>query len=139
MDKLKMKPCIFCDIANNITNSFKVWEDENFFAFLDITPINPGHILVISKIHYEDVYDMPSSLYTGLFIAIKRLSPTLKKVTSAKRIGLAIEGFGVAHVHVHLVPVNKGNELNPERARHLPEKELQEMQKALIDAFENLK
>lgn len=77
--------CIFCDIANNITNSYKVWEDENFFAFLDITPMNPGHILVIPKIHYEDVYDMPSSLYTDLFIAIKKLSPILKKVTSAKR------------------------------------------------------
>ena len=131
--------CIFCDIANNITNSYKVWEDENFFAFLDITPMNPGHILVIPKIHYEDVYDMPSSLYTDLFIAIKKISPILKKVTSAKRIGLAIEGFGVAHVHIHLVPVNKGNELNPERARHLPEKELQEMQEALKDAFKDLK
>lgn len=133
-----MKPCIFCDIANNITNSYKVWEDKNFFAFLDIAPVNPGHILVIPKIHYEDVYSMPNSLYTDLFIAIKKLSPLLKKATSAKRIGLAVEGFGVAHVHVHLVPVNKGGELNPERARHLPEKELQEMQIILKNAFDNV-
>ena len=139
MDESKVKQCIFCDITNNITNSYKVWETENLFALLDITPMNPGHILVIPKIHYEDVYEMPSSLYTDLFIAIKKISPILKKVTSAKRIGLAIEGFGVAHVHIHLVPVNKGNELNPERARHLPEKELQEMQKALKDAFKDLK
>ena len=127
--------CIFCDIINNKANAYKVWEDDNFLAFLDITPINPGHILVIPRVHCEDVFDLPNSLYADLFMTIKKLSPILKKVTSAKRLGLAIEGFGIEHVHVHLVPVNKGNELNPERAHQVPVSELRKMQGVLKDAF----
>jgi histidine triad (HIT) family protein len=130
--------CIFCNIVNDQANAYKVWEDDNFLAFLDMTPINPGHILVITKVHCEDVYDLPNALYSDLFMTIKKLSPILKRVTFAKRIGLAIEGFGVTHVHVHLVPVNKGNELNPEKAHRLPTNEMQKMQKALKDAFRSL-
>ncbi|MEI7777571.1 MAG: hypothetical protein WCI52_03095 [bacterium] len=63
----------------------------------------------------------------------KKLAEPLKKVTSASRIGLAIEGFGVPHAHMHLVPVNNGNELNPERARRVSESELMEMQGKLIN------
>ena len=128
--------CIFCDIVNNKVSSFKVWEDRDFLAFLDKTPINPGHILLIPKAHFESVYDLPYSLYIDLFHNAKKISGVLKEVTGAKRIGLAIEGFGVNHAHVHLVPANEGNELNPERAHSVSDEELREMQKILKDALE---
>jgi len=130
--------CLFCEIANNKIPSFKIWENEDFFVFLDIMPINPGHLLLVPKKHFEEVYDLPEELYGSLFKTIKVIAERLKKATKVKRIGIAIEGFGMPHAHVHLVPVNKGNELNPERAKKASEFELQEMQKNLLTFFESL-
>lgn len=116
--------CLFCEIANNKIPSFKIWENEDFSVFLDITPINPGHLLLVPKKHFEEVYDLPEELYSNLFKIVKVLAERLKEATKAKRIGIAIEGFGVPHAHVHLVPVDSGNELNPERAKKASEFEL---------------
>jgi histidine triad (HIT) family protein len=130
--------CLFCDIANNKTRSFKVWENEDFFAFLDIAPINPGHILLIPKIHAEDVFVLPGDLFGEIFQVVKKLAEPLRQATSAKRIGMAIEGLGVPHAHIHLVPIHKGNDLNPERAKRASEAELKEMQKILLNSFKDL-
>jgi histidine triad (HIT) family protein len=130
--------CLFCNIASNKIPSFKVWEDEDFFAFLDIAPINPGHILLIPKIHAEDVFVLPEDLFGEIFQIAKKLIEPLKQATSAKRIGLAIEGLGVSHAHIHIVPIHKGNDLNPERAKRASEVELKEMQGILLNSFKNL-
>jgi len=123
--------CLFCNIANGRVPSFKVWENEDFFVFLDIAPINPGHVLLVPKKHFNDVFIMPQPLYAKMFEAAKYVAKILKKATSAKRIGLAVEGFGVLHAHLHLVPVNSGNEINPERAKAVSENELKNMQRLL--------
>ncbi len=120
--------CIFCKIIKSREQEFKVWEDKDFFLKLDINPINPGHLLLIPKKHILDVFNMPDSLYIKLFALIKKVVPILKTLSKAKRIGLAIEGFGVNHAHVHLVPVNKGNELNPLKAKKANPKELKKSQ-----------
>jgi histidine triad (HIT) family protein len=130
--------CLFCDIVNNKTHSFKVWENGDFFVFLDIAPINPGHILLIPKIHVEDIFVLPDDLFGRIFKVVKKLSEPLKQVTSAKRIGVAIEGLGVSHAHIHLVPIYKGNELNPERAKRASGIELEKMQKILLNSFKDL-
>ncbi len=119
--------CLFCDIINNKVPAAKIWEDENFLAFLDINPINPGHTLLIPKTHVEDVFELSDDSFQHLFLTAKNIAPILQKATSAKRMGIAVEGFGVPHVHIHLVPVNNGNELNPERAKKSTESELQKM------------
>ena len=131
--------CIFCKIIKGEIPSYKVWEDGDFFVFLDIAPINPGHILVVPKLHRDDLYTLPDELYIKLFMRVKKLAVALKKALSAKRIGLIVEGFGVAHAHAHLVPINQGNELNPEKAKKATEKELKRMQEILRLAFENMK
>ena len=131
--------CIFCDIIKNAQPGFKVWEDEDFIVILTIGPINPGHVMLIPKAHFSDVYELPDPLFNKLFQTAKKLAGPLKQATSAARIGLAIEGFGVSHVHVHLVPVNSGNELNPERAKKATDIELQQIQAILIENFKALK
>jgi len=103
--------CIFCKIIRGEVPSFKVWEDENFLAFLSIEPINPGHTLVIPKKHIDYVFDLKEPLYSQMFKVAKKISKNLKKVMKAKRIGIAVEGFSVPHVHIHLVPINNENEL----------------------------
>jgi len=131
--------CIFCDFVNTKKPVLKVWEDNHFLVFLDSKPINPGHLLLIPKSHFSDIYDIPEPLYGNLFQTVKKIAIPLKEAMSAGRIGLAVEGFGVSHVHIHLVPVNKGNELNPERAKKVSDSELKQMREMLKKHFEDIK
>jgi histidine triad (HIT) family protein len=109
-----MEGCIFCKITKKQIPAYIVFENKDFLAFLDLNPISKGHTLLIPKKHIGYVFEAKEPLYSNIFKTIKKLAAPLQKMTKAKRIGLAIEGFGVGHVHVHLVPVNKGNDLNPE-------------------------
>ncbi len=120
-----MDNCIFCKILSGTALSHKIWENENFFAFLDINPVNPGHTLIIPKHHIDYVFDLEEPLYSELFAVSKQLSEPIRKAMRAKRIGVVIEGFGVSHLHVHLVPINGINELNPTRAQRATTEELQ--------------
>lgn len=131
--------CIFCSIIKNKEHSFKVWENRDFLLLLVPEPINPGHIILIPKKHVDYVFDAKESLYSQMFKIAKKISVILKKITLANRIGLAIEGFGVPHVHIHLVPVNKGNELNPLRAKKVSEKKLRQMQIEFFQQFKKLR
>lgn len=131
--------CIFCDIVAGKISAYKVWENTNFLVFLDINPINPGHILVIPKIHCGDVYDLPDDLYAELFKLIKKIAPAFKKAMQASRTGLIVEGFGVDHTHVHLVPINFGNELNPDRAKPATAEDLGRIQALLVEEFKKIR
>lgn len=122
-----MDNCIFCKIRDGKSPAFIVWENEKFLAFLDIFPINPGHIDIIPKEHIDYIFDMNDELYSEIFSIARQLARPLKKVTEAKKIGITVEGFGVPHVHVHLVPLYKGFELDPNRAKKASEEELAEM------------
>ncbi len=122
-----MNDCIFCKIvAKEIPKDF-LYEDEHSVAFLDMKPINPGHTLIVPKEHVDHFFDIPQPLYGHVFEAAKKIAPILKAVMGTARTGLAIEGFGVAHTHLHLVPINHGNELNPERAKPATPEELKEI------------
>ena len=118
------KNCIFCKIIKGDIPSVKIWEDEKYFIMLDINPINPGHTLVIPKNHKDYVFDLDDREYNQLMLKAKEVAKILKNKLKSKRIGLAIEGFAVPHVHIHLIPLNKGNELNPERAKKMDSEEL---------------
>ena len=119
--------CIFCEIIDGEHPAQIIWEDENYLAFLDIHPFSPGHTLLIPKKHVDDVFDLDNELYTSLFLAAKQLTEPLKKATNAKRIGVAIEGLSVPHAHIHLVPIRRASDLNPQRARDASDEELAEM------------
>ncbi|MFA6382370.1 MAG: HIT domain-containing protein [Candidatus Buchananbacteria bacterium] len=131
--------CLFCSIIKGQKKSSKVWENRDFILLLVPKPINPGHVILIPKKHANYIFSIPEPLYSKTFQTAKKISLVLKKLTSAKRIGLAVEGFGVSHVHIHLVPVNKGNELNPLRAKEVSVKKLQQMQSEFIKHFKKLK
>jgi len=122
-----MKECIFCKIINGDVSSNKIYEDERFLAFLDINPINIGHTLLIPKNHVDYVFGMTDDLYGDIFETAKYLAPKIQKATGAKRIGLAIEGFAVPHVHVHLVPLNEGGTLDPCLQKRADDEELRIM------------
>lgn len=119
-----MADCIFCKIIAKEIPSYSVWEGEQFFAFLDLRPVNPGHLLIVPKAHIENIFDMPKDLYEALFNTAKALSAPLQKAMGSVRVGMVIEGFGVPHAHLHLVPINGSGEIDSSRAHAMPAEEL---------------
>ena len=122
-----METCIFCQIIEGIEAAHKIWESDDFLAFLSLHPCNPGHTCLIPKTHVDYVFDLDEPLYSGIFQLAKQLSEPLKKATEAKRIGIAIEGFSVPHVHLHLVPLYNVAELDPHRHIKQNSEEVAEM------------
>jgi histidine triad (HIT) family protein len=122
-----MNDCIFCKIAKGEIPSVKVWEDEKHLAILDVNPINPGHTLVLLKKHADYIFDLGDKEYQDLMLAVKKIAKIIKSRLNPKRVGIVVEGFLIPHVHVHLVPINHGNELNPERAKPSNKEELEKI------------
>lgn len=129
-------PCVFCSIVSGDVLATKVFEDEDHLAFFPLKQINPGHLLLVPKHHIDYLFDLSESAYLRLWQAVARVSAVLRAVSAAKRIGVAVEGFSVPHAHVHLVPVNAGNELDPTRATAAHLQELQRLAALLRAAFD---
>ncbi len=122
-----MNDCIFCRIVHDEEPAHKLWADHRFLAFLSIHPVNPGHTLLIPKQHAEYIFDLKEPLYTEIFQVARHLAQAIKAATKAKRVGVAIEGLGVRHLHLHLVPINKAGELDPHRHLKMSAEELFEV------------
>ena len=127
--------CVFCEIVAGRIPSMNVWESRDYLLMLDIRPVAPGHLLLIPKKHAEDIWLLPEREYTRLLATARKLAPALRRATKAKRIGMVVEGFGVPHVHVHLVPVNQAGELNPTLARPATQSRLRALQRRLEPRF----
>ncbi len=97
---------IFTKIANGEIPSYKIAEDEHYFAFLDINPLAKGHTLVIPKKEVDYIFDIDDELYKGLFAFAKNVAAAIEKVMPCKRIGLTVIGLEVPHAHIHLIPIN---------------------------------
>ena len=124
-----MENCIFCKIIKGEIPSVKILEDDKYLIFLDMKPINPGHLLVIPKKHSDYIFDLSDKEYSELMMKAKEIARRLKSKMKSKRVGMIVEGFGVPHVHVHLIPINEMKELNPERAKISSDEELEEIAK----------
>ncbi len=116
--------CIFCKIIKGEIPSYKIYENNKFFCFLDINPITEGHTLLIPKLHNDYIFDLSDKEYSDLLLEAKKISKSLLKATNAERIGLIIEGFSVPHIHIHLVPLTQGNQLNTEKAKPMDSNKL---------------
>lgn len=102
-----MTDCVFCKIANNEIPSVKIWEDDEFFAILDLFPNTKGMTLVIPKKHYDsDVFEMDDEVYQRFLLAVKKVVRVLEKGLKVKRVALVFEGMLANHVHAKLYPVH---------------------------------
>lgn len=99
-------PSIFTKIVQGEIPSYKVAEDENYFAFLDINPNAKGHTLVIPKKEINKIFDLDKEMYSGLMDFSYRVAKALEKAIPCERIGMSVIGLEVPHVHVHLIPIN---------------------------------
>ena len=109
-----MEGCVFCKIAKGEIPSHKVYEDEEFLAFLDIFPNTKGMTLVITKKHFpSNIFDLPEDVYKKMFVFVKKIEKTLDKTFNVKRCAMVVEGTGVNHTHIKLYPLHglKGENL----------------------------
>ncbi len=97
---------IFTKIINGEIPYYKIAEDENFLAFLDINPLAKGHTLVIPKKEVDDIFQLDEETYIGLFRFAQRIAKAMKPNFDCKKIGIAVIGLEVPHAHIHLVPIN---------------------------------
>lgn len=118
-----MEDTLFTKIIKGEVPCYKIAEDENFFAFLDISPIAKGHTLVITKLQNDYIFDLPDDLLGKMMIFAKKVAVCIKKALPCKRIGVAVIGIDVPHNHIHLVPINGVGDLNfkAERLQLTPE------------------
>lgn len=130
-------PSIFSRIAAGEIPSYKVAEDERYFAFLDINPVHKGHVLVIPKKEVDYIFDLTDEEYTGLMLFAKRVAKAIKKAIPCKKVGVTVIGLDVPHTHVHLVPMNTGADMNfcGEKLT-LPAEEMEKTAASIASQFE---
>src|SRR5512133_3130862 len=124
-------PSIFTRIINGEIPCHKIWEDDRFFAFLDINPIQPGMTILVPKQEISDGFEMSDDLYTAWMLAAKRLIPTIKAATGSTRVGLVIEGLEIPHAHIKLIPISHPNDLAQSNAKPASTEELIEMKEKI--------
>ena len=105
-------PTIFSRIVKGEIPSYKIAEDDKYYAFLDINPLAEGHTLVIPKVEVDYLFDLDDDTLAGLTIFSKRVAKAIEKAIPCKRIGVAVLGLEVPHAHIHLVPLNKESDIN---------------------------
>ena len=130
---------IFTKIINREIPAYIVAEDDKHIAFLDISPNAPGHTLVVPKQEVDYLFDMAEDDYLSLMQFARKVAKALEQVfTGAKRIGMAVVGLEVPHVHVHLIPLNEMSDMDFRKKVELSPKDFEEIQHAIQTAYKNL-
>jgi len=122
---------IFTKIISGEIPSYKIHEDENYLAFLDINPNALGHTLCIPKKEIDQIFDLDDQTLTGLMIFSKKVARAIKKAVVCKRVGISVIGLEVPHVHVHLIPINNMDDMSFETKIHLKQDEFTEIMKKI--------
>jgi histidine triad (HIT) family protein len=108
---------IFSKIIAGEIPSYKIAEDDQFFAFLDIFPLVEGHVLVIPKLEVDKFFDVPDEYLSRMLVFAKPIAKAMEKSFSCNRVGLSVVGLEVPHAHLHLVPINGMDDLNFTRGK----------------------
>jgi histidine triad (HIT) family protein len=124
---------IFSRIVSGEIPSYKITEDENFFAFLDISPLAKGHVLVIPKKEVDYLFDLDDTLYSGIFSFAKKIAIALKKAFPCEKVGVAVIGLEVLHAHIHLIPLQTMSDIDFRKPKlKLSPEELSEVRDKII-------
>ena len=125
---------IFSKIVAGEIPSYKIAEDENYYAFLDIFPLAKGHTLVIPKKEVDYLFDLDDETYLGLQAFAKKIAYALDKAVPCKRVGVAVLGLEVPHAHIHLVPMNSEADINFKNPKlKLSPEEFEEIRKSIVE------
>ncbi len=108
---------IFSKIINGEIPSYKIAEDDNFLAFLDVYPLVEGHTIVVPKIEVDKLFDLPDTYLSAILLFAKPIAAAIEKTLPCKRCGISVIGLEVPHAHVHLLPINSADDLNFTKAK----------------------
>jgi histidine triad (HIT) family protein len=129
---------IFSKIIAGEIPSYKIAENERFFAFLDIAPLVKGHVLVVPKTEVNNMFDLSDEYLSELLVFAKPIAKAIEKSFSCNRCGMEVVGLEVPHAHLHLVPINSADDLNFTRRKLKPSSEqLKEVQEKILAALKN--
>jgi len=124
---------IFTKIINGEIPSYKIAEDEFFFAFLDINPLVEGHVLVVPKIEVDQLFDVPGDFLSRWLTFAKPIAKSIEQTFNCNRCGISVIGLEVPHAHMHLLPINSADDLNFTKEKlKLSAEELQEIQQRIL-------
>ncbi len=124
---------IFTKIVHGEIPCYKVAEEENFLAFLDINPNAKGHTIVIPKKEVNKLFDLDEGTYGGLMMFSRKVAIAIEKAVPCKRIGMAVVGLEVPHVHVHLIPINEMDDMRFTKKVQLTSDEFVNTAKSISD------
>ena len=122
---------IFSKIISGEIPSYKIYEDDYVIAILDLNPIQKGHTLVIPKQEVDQIFDLSEEMYDHMMRRVRYVAQVLKGKLDCNRVCIFVEGYGIPHVHVHLVPTNKPEEFDKALVYAATKDELEEVQKLL--------
>jgi histidine triad (HIT) family protein len=124
---------IFAKIIAGQIPSYKIAENEHFFAFLDIAPLKEGHVLVTPKVEVDNLFDVDDKLLGEWLIFAKPIAKAIEKAFPCNRCGISVVGLEVPHAHMHLIPINSANDLNFTRPKlKLSDEQLKEVQQKIL-------
>ena len=126
---------LFSRIAAGEIPSYKVAETDRYFAFLDINPVQPGHVLVIPKNETDYIFDIEDDEYAGLTLFAKKVARALRRAVPCSKVGVAVIGLEVPHAHIHLVPMSKEGDLDFSKKTTLPEAEMKALAEAIAAEY----
>ena len=124
---------LFTKIINGEIPSYKIAENEKFFAFLDIFPVQKGHTLVVPKIELDKIFDVPDAYLSEILLFAKPIAKAIEQAYPCNRVNIITVGLEVPHAHIHLLPTNTTNDMNlANKKLSLSKEELQEVQERII-------
>ncbi len=124
---------IFSKIVQGTIPSYKIAEDEKYFAFLDINPLTKGHTLVIPKQETDYLFDLEDDLLAGLMVFAKKIAAAIEKSVDCKRIGVVVLGLEVPHAHIHLIPMQSEADVSFSKPKlRLDQSEMQKIAETII-------
>lgn len=127
---------IFSKIVKGEIPSYKIAEDEHYYAFLDINPLAEGHTLVIPKKEVDYLFDLDDELYQGLFLFAKKVAKAIERVIPCERIGMTVIGLEVPHAHIHLIPINSIYDMDFKKPKlKLSQEEFKEISEKIQNAY----
>lgn len=128
---------IFSKIINGEIPSYKIAEDENYYAFLDINPLKKGHTLVVPKQETDYLFDLDDQTLKGMMVFAKRIARAIDRVIECKRVGVVVLGMEVPHAHIHLIPLEKEIDASFTQPKlKLSEEEFEEIAEKIRGALE---
>lgn len=126
---------LFSRIAAGEIPSYKVAETDRYFAFLDINPVQPGHVLVIPQKETDYIFDIEDDEYAGLQLFAKKVARALRRAVPCRKVGVAVIGLEVPHAHIHLVPMSKEGDLDFTKKTTLPDAEMKSIAEAIAAEY----